>query len=425
MRLRRKEVLDIIKRSRQASKKLARILPDPQCCAREVEELLEQGALIEKASTHIKEKNSNRATEVEAITPVLINDRGDILAMMYRAGSLEKGLTQDWMREAIFHRSTLCVEALIEAGEIKKRRNEHGMWLMCAAQKGAGDILRKLIDAGVDPNARFIQKDVGSLGDFTSCALHWASSGRAVEELLAAGADIDARNQHGYPPLHTILERVDSLSASGIDVEKRKGFIQAACLLIERGAALELPQDEKGHDWDVFGRMNRMRNDCGEIVHALIKREDFHPVQWAGRVRSLALLESLIDNVPEVDVGLWAKKGVWEGVWIGNEKARSQVLKLINSGVEPPKIEDVIEDMDAWLRLGIPVTQSDIEQAMERFYNKYDPEEDHVEWVEPDPELVSKSNAIALARVAQGKIEARQCQGQEQAEKIAARKPKI
>lgn len=425
MSSRRKEILDTIKRSRQASKKLARILPDPQCCAREVEELLEQGALIEKASSYIKEKNSNRATKVAAISPVLINDRGDILAMMYKAGSLEKDLTQDWMGEAISHRANLCVKSLIEAGEVKRRKSEHGMWLMCAAQKGVGDILRKLIDAGVDPNARFIQKDVGSLGDFTSCALHWASSGRAVEELLAAGVDIDARNQHGYPPLHTILERVDSLSTSGIDVEKRKGFIQVACLLIERGAALELPQDERGHDWDLFGPMNRMRNDCGEIVQALMKREDFHPIQWAGRVRSLPLLESLIDNVPEVDVGLWAKTGLWEGVWIGNEKARSNVLKLIKSGVEPPKIKDVIEEMDAWLRLGIPVTQSDIEQAMERFYNKYDPEEDYVEWVDPDPELVSKSNATALARVAQEKIEAGQCPGHEQTEKRSAPKPRI
>jgi uncharacterized protein len=83
---------------------------------------------------------------------------------------------------------------------------------------GTADAARALIDAGADVSAR-------SENSFWVLPLHSAASGghaEIVEILLAAGAEPDPRQRHGWTPLHAAaqngdLRSVDALLAAGAD----------------------------------------------------------------------------------------------------------------------------------------------------------------------------------------------------------------
>jgi ankyrin repeat protein len=86
----------------------------------------------------------------------------------------------------------------------------------------AAESARVLLEAGADPSAR-------STNDFWVLPLHSAASGahpEIVELLLAAGADPDAPQRHGWTPLHAAAQNgdprsLDALIAAGADVTVR------------------------------------------------------------------------------------------------------------------------------------------------------------------------------------------------------------
>jgi len=86
---------------------------------------------------------------------------------------------------ASLYGSLPMVDALLEAGADARERGPNGETLvMFAARNGRVDLLRRLIAAGVDVNARE--------GLRNTTALMWAAEQRhpdAVKALLAAGAD--------------------------------------------------------------------------------------------------------------------------------------------------------------------------------------------------------------------------------------------
>lgn len=390
----RSEILEAVSKSRQASRKLAKILQEANCCVKQVQLLLDQGALVEEATVKVQERGTTRTSNTSAVEWVMDHDRGDILLLLYRAGSLQKGLTKNWMSLAISKQAKNCVGALIEAGEVRKRKKEHGDWIAQATGLGSWEIVEKLLAAGVDPNARFIQNEKENKVLLDTRALHWARSGRCVEVLLDAGADIDARNQHGCPPLHVVL---DTLSFSGVN-ERKESLTQAAVALIERGAALLLPPDGNGWDWDILGPMNRMRVECTQVLEALARREDFHVGRWKGKVRSIPLLKALLEVFPEEDNASWAGKDFWRGVDVASQRARNDVVELLEAGVAPPKIQHVFDDVTAWLEIGVPVEPGDLEMAEENYYESLDG--DYYDWQRIDPAQVAQSNAKALKRLA-------------------------
>ena len=90
---------------------------------------------------------------------------------------------------------------------------------MNASQQGHLDVVRELLARGADANAR-------SNGGFT--ALHqasWKGHAEVVRELLARGAAVNARANNGRTPL---------ISACGA------GHLAAATLLLDAGADLAL-----------------------------------------------------------------------------------------------------------------------------------------------------------------------------------------
>jgi uncharacterized protein len=83
---------------------------------------------------------------------------------------------------------------------------------------GTADAAQALVDAGADVSAR-------SENSFSVLPLHSAASGghaEIVEILLAAGAEPDPRQRHGWTPLHAAaqngdLRSVEALLAAGAD----------------------------------------------------------------------------------------------------------------------------------------------------------------------------------------------------------------
>ncbi|CAM9437350.1 unnamed protein product [Ectocarpus sp. 6 AP-2014] len=146
------------------------------------------------------------------------------------------------------------VEALLAAGaDLTVRLNEFDMsFLDFAASSQDVEILRMLIDHGMEVN----------LAAAFGTALHWAAKANranAIDVLVGAGADIQARNMSGSRPLHCAAEEarpeaslallnlgaeVNAQTVSGetalhraaAKVGRRRGSVQVVSLLLRWGA---------------------------------------------------------------------------------------------------------------------------------------------------------------------------------------------
>jgi ankyrin repeat protein len=106
---------------------------------------------------------------------------------------------------------------------------------------GAAEAARALLEAGADPNAR-------SENAFWVMPLHSAAAGahgEIVEVLLAAGAEPDPRQRHGWTPLQGAaqngdLRAVQALLAAGADPTLRNDDGRSAAELAREFGHLEL-----------------------------------------------------------------------------------------------------------------------------------------------------------------------------------------
>jgi hypothetical protein len=106
---------------------------------------------------------------------------------------------------------------------------------------GSAEVSRALLDAGADPSAR-------SSNEFWVMPLHSAAAGahgEIVEILLAAGAEPDPRQRHGWTPLHAAAQNGDSrtleaLLAAGADPSLRNDDGHSAADVARESGHLDL-----------------------------------------------------------------------------------------------------------------------------------------------------------------------------------------
>ncbi|MBN2198962.1 MAG: tetratricopeptide repeat protein [Candidatus Aminicenantes bacterium] len=90
--------------------------------------------------------------------------------------------------------TTPVVRIVLDRGaDVNARDDGRVTPLFYAAWRGAIDTVKLLLEKGADPKA---------VSSYLDTPLHWASRGRVVELLTAAGADLEARDKLGRTPLH-------------------------------------------------------------------------------------------------------------------------------------------------------------------------------------------------------------------------------
>jgi adenosylhomocysteine nucleosidase len=111
----------------------------------------------------------------------------------------------------IFEATTLGIidrvsASLLDDPELVRAFSPDGFTaLHLAAFFGKTEVARRLVQAGAEVN-------VYSANDFHVQPLHSAAAGRHIEIcrlLIAGGADVDARQRHGYTPLHAAAQNGD------------------------------------------------------------------------------------------------------------------------------------------------------------------------------------------------------------------------
>lgn len=176
----------------------------------------------------VKARDVNQVRELLDQAPELANARaetGDSLALVaaYCCAAevaellLERGAVLN-VFEAAALGTTIRLQALLDADPNLVHTYSHDGWtpLHLAAHFGHSETVRALLRSGADIHARSLQ--------LKNTALHAAIAGRCPEAaaiLMAAGADVNARDASSWTPLH--------LAAAN-------GMLDTATLLLQNGA---------------------------------------------------------------------------------------------------------------------------------------------------------------------------------------------
>src|SRR3954469_25048567 len=125
---------------------------------------------------------------------------------------------------AIRRDDTVAVDRLIQSAGANVKDNHGNTPLMYAAAVGSDAMMRRLVDAGADVNAK---------NDFDATALLWsgASLGR-IKLLVEHGADVKVVSKQGHTPIF--------IAAS------EAGGLPAVQYLLSKGATLNVPPDPRG-----------------------------------------------------------------------------------------------------------------------------------------------------------------------------------
>ena len=232
----------------------------------------------------------------EHMVPALLAAGADPRAESNNTGNWPAGLTPlhfaayiDPAGEA--GTSLAIVEALLAAGADPRAQSAssppapgvHITPLHTAAATGHLAVVEVLLAAGADPTARH--------PDGGGTPLHYG--GEAASVLVAAGADVEARNYAGRTPLHTAsnAEEIEALAAAGANVEARD----------ERGRTpLHLAGPEKVAALVAAGANVDARDERGwtplhhEVIRRFTHSEEFPELTSRALADSRARIEALI-----------------------------------------------------------------------------------------------------------------------------------
>jgi len=188
-------------------------------------------------------------------------------------------------------------EILVAKGaDVNAMSREGRTPLMFAAYRGSTDMVRLLLDKGANVNA------AGDLGT----ALHWAAvwgQRDVAEVLIARGADLETRYEHGGTPLN------DAVAV---------GYEKVAALLLEKGA--DVNAKSAGGGTPLHNAVANCRKSIVELL--LAKGADIHakdcegksPLQWAAAQGYEEIATLLIGKGAKVDIFSAAALGLPERI---------------------------------------------------------------------------------------------------------------
>lgn len=410
MTLDRKQRLALVRQSRAATQRLAALVRKDDCSLEAVEALLDQGAIVEEATTEIPDKRAsyNKITR-HAIEFVLERDQHDVVRALWLAGGLDRTHRQQWLDRALQARANQSLKALIEAGAARELpKSEQGQVLRRAAATGNTQALGWLLESGLDPNCQI--RDNHGMGDSFETALHRAANAQCVRLLLDHGADITAPDNRGFPPLYMILSMAEMRSRDRSASSQEKSHAQAQALL---GAAIELVSNgcelettiDNGYRWSVIDKLNDIQIDCAELLDALKPHID--PKMLVQRIKSPQLALTLLGMVPDIDPATLMNHYAWSTLHVDKPEVAQAVEALLVQGVPLPNIREIDErNASSWLEFGIPVSADDVAWLLDQ--TDENGEQLHDDLDEAD---FAQSNQKALARVARHANAPKTCAG--------------
>src|SRR4051812_16195004 len=146
------------------------------------------------------------------------------LFAMAPAAVAADGDVSDEFYSAIRRDDVAAVDKLIKSAGVNVKDSRGGTPLMYATAVGSEAMMRRLIDAGADVNAK---------NSFDATALLWCGGSLArVKILVDHGADVNARSKQGHTPI---------LVAAG-----HAGALPVVQLLLAKGATLKGPPTPQG-----------------------------------------------------------------------------------------------------------------------------------------------------------------------------------
>jgi ankyrin repeat protein len=135
------------------------------------------------------------------------------------------GNAGDDFYDAIRRDDFAAVNRLLEANGPNVKDSRGGTPLMYAAAVGSEAMMRRLIEAGADVNAK---------NAFDATALHWCGANLARMKLLVdRGADVNLRSKRGHTPVFLATSEA--------------GGLPAVQFLLAKGATLDGPPDSQGN----------------------------------------------------------------------------------------------------------------------------------------------------------------------------------
>ena len=183
-------------------------------------------------------------------TPLLVaasnNDAAQVAKLLKTGANpnVRNRLNTTPLLEASFHSNTEAIKALLDAGADPNAAGPDGQTpLMLVARGNNVAAAKRLLEKGAKANARESQRQ--------QTALMWAaanSQGPMVRLLIEAGADLDAKTAPDLmTPLVSAEPRAQPRSPGGMTAlmfASREGCLDCVQALIEKGAAIDLPDPE-------------------------------------------------------------------------------------------------------------------------------------------------------------------------------------